>query len=293
MDKNLQEKKEKLEKLVSNHFEKELLNACFDNLNDENNKLRFNNFAYSIRELSRHILHSLAPDDEVLNCSWYKNEIADVVNGITRGQRIKYAIQGGLSDEFVAEVLLDFESYTELKREIIDSITLMSKYTHVNEPTFNIDAKDVEYFSKSVICAFEDFIDTINSCKEDLVNALEDRINEQFFDDLMLASVNEIDILSTHHEIESIESDEIVITKILSQTIEIEAHGNVDVRLQWGSDRDVLRGNGAEMQTDFPFTSKLTAQIDDKLPNSTITVEEFEVDTESWYGEDEVEDEDA
>ena len=42
--------------LVTTSFQKSLLEDCFDNLKDKNNRLRFNNFAYSIRELSRHFL---------------------------------------------------------------------------------------------------------------------------------------------------------------------------------------------------------------------------------------------
>lgn len=46
--------------LIKTQFEQELCEAAFDNLQTKS-KLRFNNFAYSIRELSRHILHRLAP----------------------------------------------------------------------------------------------------------------------------------------------------------------------------------------------------------------------------------------
>lgn len=57
--------------LVKTKFEHDLCDAAFDNLQTKS-KLRSNNFAYSIRELSRHILHRLAPSDDVQRCSWYK-----------------------------------------------------------------------------------------------------------------------------------------------------------------------------------------------------------------------------
>lgn len=50
---------DKLNKLLSTQFEIDLLEALITNLKDKSNKLRLNNFAYSIRELSRHFLHSL------------------------------------------------------------------------------------------------------------------------------------------------------------------------------------------------------------------------------------------
>ena len=70
--------------LVKTKFEHDLCDAAFDNLNVKN-RLRFNNFAYSIRELTRHILYRLAPDVDIKCCSWYKptkNENGKVV--ITR-----------------------------------------------------------------------------------------------------------------------------------------------------------------------------------------------------------------
>jgi len=41
---------------LSGNFEHDLFEASLHNLDDSSNKLRFNNFAYSIRELTRHIL---------------------------------------------------------------------------------------------------------------------------------------------------------------------------------------------------------------------------------------------
>lgn len=84
--------------LVKTKFEHDLCDAAFDNLNVKN-RLRFNNFAYSIRELTRHILYRLAPDVDIKCCSWYKptkNENGKVV--ITRADRINYAIYGGFDN---------------------------------------------------------------------------------------------------------------------------------------------------------------------------------------------------
>ena len=44
------EKAEKIKQLLSNQFEQDLFEALLASLNDRTNKLRFNNFAYSIRE---------------------------------------------------------------------------------------------------------------------------------------------------------------------------------------------------------------------------------------------------
>lgn len=85
---------EKIRPLLKNEFQHQLLDACIQNL-ESKSKLRFSNFAYSIRELSRHFLKSLAPDEEVKKTVWFKNESGEK-DIITRGERIKYAIQEGL-----------------------------------------------------------------------------------------------------------------------------------------------------------------------------------------------------
>ena len=66
-------------------FEKDLLEAALANLNDSNNKLRLNNFAYAARELTRHFLERLAPDKEVLGAPWFTVENEAKPNEPTRG----------------------------------------------------------------------------------------------------------------------------------------------------------------------------------------------------------------
>lgn len=53
-------------------FEQDLFKAAIANVDDANNKLRLNNFAYAMRELIRTVLERLAPDDEVVNAPWFE-----------------------------------------------------------------------------------------------------------------------------------------------------------------------------------------------------------------------------
>lgn len=121
--------REIIESRLVDGFEKELYQAALCNLDDVNNRLRFNNFAYAMRELVRHVLNRLAPDMEVLDCCWYKNEM-DRENGITRIQRVNYAVQGGLSNEYVMDVLgLDIQ---QIRKSLKKSHDNLSKHTHIN-----------------------------------------------------------------------------------------------------------------------------------------------------------------
>lgn len=126
---NIDKFKIEIEKRLSGDFEHDLFDAALYNLNDVHNKLRFNNFAYSLRELTRHILARLAPDKNVLNTAWFMPVAPERPKQITRKQRMKYAIQGGLLDDYVADTLgIDVD---EIGGKVNDSIDLLSKYSTV------------------------------------------------------------------------------------------------------------------------------------------------------------------
>jgi len=91
---------------LTTDFERKIFDASMQNLADASNPLRTSNFAYALRELSRHFLHRLAPDDSITKCNWYvpyHNQLGKEV--ITRAQRIQFAVHGGLSESFVTNTL--------------------------------------------------------------------------------------------------------------------------------------------------------------------------------------------
>jgi hypothetical protein len=268
-----------LEKFATNDFQKELLAASLNNLSDQDNKLRFNNFACGIRELSRHVLSSMAPDEEVLACSWYKN-LTDKENGITRAQRIKYAIQGGLDESYVEDELIAVSGFA---KTVLAAISILNKYTHVNEDTFGVSENEVDKLSSEVVNAFSEFVIAIETCKTGLIEVLETHIDENFIENAMLESMDSVDELSTHHSLEDIEPETIKITDLKSNSIIIEVKGSVEVILQWGSNSDLRNGDGLEFPTSFPFSSILVMDIDDTFPKGNIEMENFLVDTSSWY----------
>ena len=164
-------------------FEKDLLEAALKNLEDGKSKLRLNNFAYSARELTRHYLKRLAPDTEVLNAPWFKPNDPKKPKAITREQRIKYAIQGYLSDDFRENVLkIDLN---EVSKNLRTSIDELSKYTHVEPETFDVDKTTVTDVSYNIMEDTLRFFKTINEAqlraivKEAVKNVLKECIDNQ------------------------------------------------------------------------------------------------------------------
>jgi len=268
-----------IERRLNEGFEKELLQAALGNLENASNPLRFNNFAYAMRELVRHILARLAPDEEVLKCSWYKEETGRK-DGISRRQRVYYAVQGGLSDEYVqGELDIDVLAVHSSLRDAVDNL---SKHTHIEEKTFNIDDMQVQTYVEEVLSAVVRVFVTIVDNHKALVTALWEHLDETTIDAALRETLLAIDELATHHTIEEIYTDKIEIVGIDSYFVRFEAHGTVSCELQWGSNSDLRRGDGAVLPQSFPFTCELWSPVDD--PEDIQTDENgFGVDTSSWW----------
>lgn len=277
--------KEIIERL-SEDFERDLFEASLHNLDDSSNKLRFNNFAYSIRELTRHILVRLAPDKNVICTTWYKPTDSKRPDLITRKQRMQYAIQGGLSNEYVSGSLgIDVD---EIGKKINDTIDVLSKYTHINPETFNIESDSIESMSIEVLESVVLLFRTIYECRALLTTSIEEHIDRTVVNNLFYDTIDSIDYLATHYTVDSYSVDEIKLLDLDDSTVYFKATGFVDVKLQYGSDGDMRRGDGMTMSESFPFTGYFYGKIIDKMTKFELETETFEIDTDSHWGENDI-----
>ena len=270
---------EVIEKQLVGDFEKALFSAALENLEDRGNPLRFNNFAYAMRELVRHVMARLAPDDEVRACDWYKEETGRP-NGISRRQRIYFAVQGGLSDEYVADELgLDVG---KIHRRLRNSIDNLSKHTHIEEPTFNLGDEEVERFVNVTLAAVVGLFQTISECRITLVEAFMENLDASVVDAAISETILSIDELATHHCIDAVHTEQVHIRQIDAHLIHFVAEGTVECELQWGSNSDLRRGDGATLDQAYPFICELTSPVDN--PGVIVTEESaFSADTSSWW----------
>lgn len=276
--------KAEIDKRLVGTFERELVEASLSNLEDVKNKLRFNNFSYSIRELTRHILERLAPYKNVMDTTWFKPNDPKKPKQITRKQRMKYAIQAGLSDTYIEEELgIDVE---EIGNKVTDAINLLSKYTHVNPSTFNIPDADVKRMSESVMKAVILLFETIEESRKLLVHEMEESINKSIISNLFFDTIDSIDYLATHYEIEEFNVYDIVLQNIDESDVYFQANGTVSVKLQYGSDGDLRRGDGMTIEESFPFSGEFYGKICDNMSSFELETDTFEVDTDSHWGED-------
>lgn len=279
-----------IKRLLTSTFEADLLEASIVSLNESENKLRYNNFAYSIRELSRHILHRLAPEQNLKNCTWFEIETTD--GKPTRSQRIKYAIQGGINDEQLESWGFDTEDLTETIRKIKTTIETLSKYTHINPEVFNLSEVEVEKYSIEVLTSFKTFVFTIDSYREQLKSFLEGHIEEHMISSVVSNFFENVDRLAPHHSLNYSEVNSYHISDINDYEIVVDVSGELHVTLEYGSRQERREGDGLDLEESFPFETKIRYEIENDFPSERHEIDEYDVDTSSWYGDDQYMDED-
>jgi len=262
-------------------FEQDLFKAAIANVDDENNKLRLNNFAYAMRELIRTVLERLAPDEEVVNAPWFKPNDKDKPGKVTRTQRIKYAIQGWLSDEFITGTLgLDhFENDKQLRK----SIDALSKFTHVTPLTFGMCSAEVARCVLDVLLQMQCFLMDVAEARAQIRNVAMECIDEEMIEEFYINTQNNLDIMATHYEVLSY-----VVTRINTKIqdddkIILDVSGFVNVRHLYGSAGDMRRGDGFEMEARYPFSSQLIASYKNREGDVHIVDKTMDIDTNSFY----------
>ncbi len=276
----------KLENAILRHlasgFEQDLFKAAIANVDDEKNQLRLNNFAYSMRELIRTVLERLAPDEDVINAPWFKPNDKLHPEKVTRSQRIKYAIQGWLSDEYVKRQL-DVE-HDSSDKDLRDSIDILSKYTHVAPKTFYVKSQEIKEMALDVLDQVQLFLSTIDVVRVQVRNAVAESIDEEMIEEFYINTQNDLDILSTHYEVESYILTSIETLNQDDEEVVLRVHGQINVRHQYGSAGDMRRGDGYEMNMSYPFSSTLTASY--KKPEGDVHIIDrtMNIDTSDSWG---------
>lgn len=268
-----------LNALLSVEFHKKLLAASLKSLEETSNPLFFNNYCAGFRELVRHVLSELAPDAEIKACAWYQPDETSK-SGITRAHAIRYVIQGGLPDSYLLDVLNI--NVSDEKKALIAAVNQLNKYTHVNESTFDVDVTQAIEKAQLAVHALSNVLELASQCRGQLIAALEMNIHNEVVALAIGETIDSIDELATHHCVEEIDVEEVSVINVGSEYIHLQASGTIGVELQWGSDGDLRRGDGAIGNDSFPFTCELQSHVG--LPEEIEIIENtLRVDTSSWW----------
>ena len=246
-------------------------------LADPHNPLRLNFFSTAMRMLFEHVMDRLAPADQVKAAPWFKSERD---NGEpTRWQRAVFAIQGGLSETFVRHTL--HVDPMPLRRQLLGAIGQASKHIHGRADTIIRDPSEQDAVAMATVTAMAAFLDTLRGCRDAVLEPIAEALDAAAVDALLSETIMEVDELATHHSLDEVYVDEVRVAAIGAATITYLASGSIDVTLQWGSNSDVRRGDGAELDQNFPFECEFELPLDD-LWDLHLAEPVYRVDTSEW-----------
>ena len=267
-----------LARLPRDRFLRLLIKGCMRVGRDAGNPLRGNFVASGLREAIGHVLHSLAPDDEVRACVWFVQ--AKDTKTVTRLQKASYIVRAGLPDDFVKDKLnLDEDVYI---KPLLKTMDELHKATHVRENTVVNSVDDVKRMLSKVLTGIDDLLATAEDSRRDVTNAIVDVMHDAVFQNLIADTIQDLDELSTHTTVDDHYIDTVEVIRMDAQTIEYAVTGQVEVELQYGSDSDVRNDIGMRMDDAYPYTATARGRI--KTPME-LTSEDIHlsVDNSSFY----------
>ena len=121
---------------------------------------------------------------------------------------------------------------------------------------------------------------TIDDCRAQVQEAVEDSARDALNEEMILSTVEELDVLATHHQVDEAYIHKLELTEMGPKQIAFKARGSVDCELQYGSDGDYERGDGLRVKDNYPLTCTLVADIVTPLD---LRVKELAVDNSSFY----------
>lgn len=266
---------EEIESYLETEFERRLFSASIAYLENDSDPLRVNSFAYSLRELIRNVFERRAPEEKVKSCTWFKKETD---NGKpSRKQRYIYSIQGGLGHKFVKdELAMDvLEPWKEIK-ETIDSL---SKFTHVNDETFDISHEECEKLSEEALGILLSIFNMIEDTRTELHYELASHIDNELMSTFVSNSMPDIDILSSHSYVEYSEVTDYELIGIDNHELTFRGEGNAQVSQNYGKGDDAC-----EINEEYPFEFTGSSTVG-KPYELSIPPECISIDVSCWFGD--------
>jgi hypothetical protein len=246
-------------------------------LADVQNPLRLNFFSTAMRILFEHIMDTLSPEDQVVHTSWFKPERPD--GKPTRWQRATFAVQGGLSEAFVRDELkVDLRP---LRQRLLGSVDELSKHVHGRQTTIVREQNEQDAVAQRTVAAMSAFLDALHECRDAVLTPIAETLDEAAIDALLSETLLEVDELASHYSLDEVNVEHVAVHKIAANTITYRVTGSVEVTLQWGSNSDVRRGDGAELEQNFPFQCEFELPLDD-LWDLDLAEPTYGVDTREW-----------
>ncbi len=271
-------RQELLDQFPGDDFLEKLLEGVWLVGRDKRNPIRGNLVASALREVFGHLLHSLAPDKEVRKCVWFEQDPNTPT--VTRRQKARYIVQAGLPEEFVADVL-NFE-VDEYVAPLLEAFQSLNKATHVRPETIVYDSAEVRGLIAEVLEAFLHLSESAVDARSDLVRAIEAKMHDAVFDNLIAESIDELEELSTHTTVDGHFIEKVEVIELNAEQVVYEVIGEVGVELQYGSNSDVRKDIGMRMGDSYPYRAIVLSKAGLPLDIGRGDVE-LQIDNSSFF----------
>lgn len=256
-------------------FEHQLFDASLRNYCSHGNPLRFNNFAFAMRELVTNILNRKAPEQDVISAPWYIQESPD--RKVTRKQQLKYCAQKHIPDILISVETL--EKINEKTKRYNKEYSIFNKYTHITEKYFNNESKAVFDEVKQLIeltsKAYDIFDDLENVMSEEVLESISAEIREVTRDNIP----GEVDILSSSTLVDDSEVTDIRLITMTNEFIYFLIKGTIYITRQYGKGEDFYASGDH-----YPFWFAVSVSAQDFNSVNPLNVN-IMVDTSEWYAE--------
>jgi len=264
--------------LPEDQFLKKLLKGVTRVARDKCNPIRGNLAASGLREIVGHVLHSLAPDEEVKGCVWFKQ--APDTKTVTRRQRANYIVHAGLPDKFVKETLnLDVQEHVQ---SLLKTMGKLHSKAHVQAETILYEDQDVRGMIQKVLFGLRNLLDAAAESRERVEHALAEVVYNAILDNLILNTIQELDELSSHTSVRGHHIDTIEVREMTATKIGYHITGEVETELQYGSNSDVRNDMGFRQDASYPYSAMITSSPREPLEIYSDDVT-LEVDTRGFF----------
>ena len=275
--KSLQDRLRDLKPKVIDNFCRRALDGAIHALDGTANPLRLNFFSTALRMLYEHTMKKLAPADQVKLSRWFT--VQQESGNPTRGQRIQFAVQGGLLDAFLKDELQI--NIGPMRKRLVKAVDNLGKHVHGDQATIITDPVLQNQEADNMIADLAAFLDTYAECRSAILEPIQERLDDAAVDILLAETIQTVDELATHHSIEEVYVASTVVHSIGISDITYQAKGTLSVVLQWDSNSDLRRGDGAELGQSFPFYCDIAVPLEDPW-DLDVADTSYGVDTSEW-----------
>lgn len=272
----------KINKIPEEYFYNDLQKKLYKSASEDfdilsNSLLRVNYFACAMREIFQKSFYILAPDEEVLKCSWFEPMKQNKPKYIARNQKIYYVCFRGIPESVLETLDIDYQEDLEGIGSLYEKL---SNYVHIKNFITDCDADFQITVINDIQNTYCQLMDLFKETCAKLEKVLEEAIREECTNEIMFGGeIPEIDIIAPKYYVDHTDINKVTVENINSKNIEVIAEGDVFVSLCYAEKSD----DPCTREVNFLFRAKI--EVNCCNLKDLKRVGRLIVDNSDWFGE--------